>query len=63
MNRPWKYVDDLFDKINDGRITKESLARRLREKYKTIADIEDMAKEKTFQFMRRSRELISKMSC
>ena len=46
MNRPWKYVDDLFDKINDGRITKESLARRLREKYKTIADIEDMAKEK-----------------
>lgn len=38
MNRPWKYVDDLFDKINDGRITKESLARRLREKYKTIAD-------------------------
>ena len=47
MNRPWKYVDDLFDKINDGRITKESLARRLREKYKTIADIEDMAKEKT----------------
>ena len=46
MNRPWKYVDDLFDKVNDGRITKESLARRLREKYKTIADIEDMAKEK-----------------
>ena len=37
MNRPWKYIDDLFDKVDDGRITKESLKKRLREKYKTIA--------------------------
>lgn len=46
MNRPWKYIDDLFDKVDDGRITKESLKKRLREKYKTIADIEDVAEEK-----------------
>lgn len=43
LNRPWLYVDDLFEKVNDGRITKDSLTRRLREKYKTIADIEDIA--------------------
>lgn len=45
MNMPWLYSDDLFDKISDGRITKESLKRRLREKYKTIANIEDIANE------------------
>ena len=43
MNRPWLYVEDLFDKVDDGRITKDSLYRRLREKYKTIADIEEIA--------------------
>ena len=43
MNRPWLYIDDLFDKVNDGRITKESLKKRFKEKYKTIADIEDLA--------------------
>lgn len=45
MNRPWLYVDDLYEKVNDGRITKDSLYRRLREKYKIIADIEDIAEE------------------
>ena len=45
MNRPWLYVDDLYKKVNDGRIKKESLRRRLRDKYKPIADIEDIAEE------------------
>lgn len=45
MNRPWLYVDELFDKVNDGRITKQSLRERLRNNYKTIADIENIAEE------------------
>lgn len=45
MNRPWLYIDDLFDKVNDGRITKDSLRKRLREKYTTISDLEDMAED------------------
>ena len=45
MNRPWLYVDDLYDNVNDGRITKASLEMRLREKYKTISDIEEKAEE------------------
>ena len=47
MNRPWLYIDDLYDKVNDGRITKNSLKQRLREKYKTIADIEDIAEDQS----------------
>lgn len=46
MNRPWEYVDDVFDKVNDGRITKESLKKRLKEKYKYISELEDIAVEK-----------------
>ena len=45
MNRPWLYVDELFDKVNDGRITKQSLRKRLRNNYETIADIENIAEE------------------
>ena len=45
MNRPWLYVDELFDKVNDGRITKQSLRERLRNNYETIADIENIAEE------------------
>lgn len=52
MNRPWLYVDELYDKVNDGRITKESLKNRLKEKYKYIANLEELAEEKTSQFMR-----------
>lgn len=46
MNRPWCYADELFDKVNDGRMTRNSLRRKLREKFNTIADIEDIALEK-----------------
>lgn len=46
MNRPWLYVDELFDKVNDGRITKQSLERRLREKYSYIENLEKIAKNK-----------------
>lgn len=46
MNRPWLYISELFDKVNDGRITRDSLSERFKKKYKTIADIEVIANEK-----------------
>ena len=33
MHRPWDYIDYFFDKVNDGRVTKESLRQRLIEKH------------------------------
>lgn len=46
MNRPWLYIDDVWDKVSDGRITKNSLENRLKEKYKYIAELEELAEEK-----------------
>lgn len=46
MNRPWLYIDDIFDKVSDGRITKDSLERRLKEKYQYVAKLEEIALEK-----------------
>lgn len=46
MNRPWVHVDSLFDKTNNGHITKESLKRRLKEKYKYISALEEIAEER-----------------
>lgn len=45
MNRPWLYVDDVWDAVNDGRITKASLRERLKEQYKFISDLEEIAEE------------------
>ena len=49
MNRPWLYAEELFPHVDDGRITVESLERRLREKYTAIADIEEIANERGIQ--------------
>lgn len=50
MNRPWLYVDDIIESVNieltDGRITPNSLTERLREKYKYICELEEIATEK-----------------
>lgn len=46
MNRPWQHVEELFPKVNDGRITKESLGKRLKEKYPHIAKLEEIAEGK-----------------
>ena len=43
MNRPWLYVDELYSKIDDKRITKASLRRRLRENFSYIAEVETLA--------------------
>lgn len=49
MNRPWLYVDNLFPFVDDGRITKESLEKRLRESYSYISDLEEIAESKGVQ--------------
>lgn len=43
MNRPWLYVEELYTKVDDGRITPNSLKERLRVKYQYIAELEDLA--------------------
>lgn len=43
MNRPWEYAEELYDKIEDGRKTVDSLARDLRERYSAISDLEKKA--------------------
>lgn len=46
INRPWLYTDELFGKINDGRITKHTLEERLKEKYCYVKNLEIKAKGK-----------------
>ena len=46
MNRPWLYIDELFPFVDDGRITKKSLEKQLRESYSYISDLEEIAEEK-----------------
>lgn len=45
MNRPWCYVDELFDKVNDGRRTPDGIKWELHEKYHTISEIEGIAQD------------------
>lgn len=46
MNRPWDYIDELYELVKDGRITKESLEQTLRRKYKFIDELEQLAAKK-----------------
>ena len=46
MNRPWLYINELYEIIKDKRITKSSLEDRLRTNYKYIVDIEKICKDK-----------------
>lgn len=46
MNRPWEHIDDLYDRIADKRITKNSLKERLKDTYTYVADLEKIALEK-----------------
>lgn len=49
MNRPWLYIEELYKKINDGRISKKSLESRLKETYKFLCEIEELATEKNIE--------------
>lgn len=43
MNRPWLFSDELFPYVNDGRKTKSSVEKELKEKYSSIATLEEKA--------------------
>lgn len=45
MNMPWNHIDELYEKVKDGRITPASLEVRLKEKYTYIANLEELAKK------------------
>ena len=45
MNRPWEHIEELFERVKDGRITKKSLEERLKNRYTYIADLELVANE------------------
>lgn len=45
INRPWLYIDDIWDSVSDGRITKSSLETRLKEAYPYVKTLEEKAVE------------------
>ena len=51
MNIPWNYIDDIWDNVNDGRISKESLEKRLKDDYPYVAEIEKLAEEKGIEII------------
>lgn len=46
VNLPWLYVNELYEIVKDGKITKKSLEDRLRKAYKYVEDIEKICIEK-----------------
>jgi beta-lactamase superfamily II metal-dependent hydrolase len=46
MNRPWLYINEIFEYVDDGRITKQSLEQRLRDAYQYVNNLEELANEK-----------------
>lgn len=51
MNRPWLFLEEIYEKVKDGRITKESLEKRLKEQYSFIADLEKIANERNIPIL------------
>lgn len=45
VNRPCKFSDELFPLVDDGRKTKNSVEKELKEKYSSIANLEEKAVE------------------
>ena len=43
MNRPWLYASSLIDNADDGRITVDSLVKRLKDNYSFICELEEIA--------------------
>ena len=51
MNIPWKYIYDIWDNVNDGRISEKSLEKCLKDDYPYVAKIEELAKEKGIEII------------
>ena len=47
MNRPWLYAEEIIDLFDDDRLTVASLERRLREAYPILAEIEEIALDRS----------------
>lgn len=46
IHRPWLYTDEIIDYFKDQRMTKESLANRLKDKFSSAYTLEVIAKQK-----------------
>lgn len=46
IHRPWNYTSHIIDYFKDGRITEESLKRRLEKSFSYVKPLEDLALEK-----------------
>lgn len=46
MHCPWDYVDHFYEKVNDGRVTKEGLVKRLKEGHRCAYSVYKIANEK-----------------
>lgn len=51
INLPWRYTDELEQYKDDGRRTIDSINRHLKEKYKSVVDIENIAQEKDVKIL------------
>ena len=51
MNIPWKYIYDIWDNVNAGKISEESLEKRLKNDYPYVAKIEKLAKKKGIEII------------
>ena len=51
VNLPWLYVDELYEIVKYGRITKNSLEEKLRDVYKYVDDIEKVCREKNIPIL------------
>ena len=51
MNIPWKYIYNIWDNVNDGRTSEESLEKRLKNDYPYVAKIEELAQEKGIEII------------
>lgn len=56
MNRPWLYIDDVWDSVSDGRITKESLCERLKKSTSILAIWKKWQKIKKLKFVKLFKE-------
>jgi glyoxylase-like metal-dependent hydrolase (beta-lactamase superfamily II) len=56
MNIPWLYINEIFEYVDDGRITKQSLEQRLREAYPYVNTLEEIAIKNIYPYILLFRE-------
>jgi hypothetical protein len=51
MNIPWNYINDIWEYIDDRRITEDSLIKRLKKNYPYVNEIETLANQKNIEIL------------